>query len=496
MPRSRPNILCFITDQQRADHLGCYGNSDIQTPNIDRLAQDGITFTEFYVTNPLCMPSRATLFTGQYPQAHGVRENGIALPQLETVLPEMLRQSGYTTASFGKVHLNPYGIDLITPLSPTESYESFQYWEDHNDLPRPYFGFEHVYLTCGHGPYAFGHYSWEIPAERRALQQIENALTKPSGAKESWKSALDEKDHYNTRIADHTIEFLENYESEQPFFIWCSFPDPHHPYSPPMPYSDMYNPQQITFSPARRDGELDDLPEYFRAVYKGEQRVGGLEGGAQISDDHYREILAHTYGMISMVDHNVGRIMKTLEIQGLLDNTIVIFLSDHGDLMGDHWLINKGPFLFRGLTRIPMIWRLPEGNSAGKRTQAMVSAVDFYPTILDFAGLPLPPGVQGRSFKSDILLGDEPEFRERVYIEYDSTYLGERLRHIRSPEWALTYHANRKDGLLYNLQDDPQELYNLWNDDAYQSIKSHLLEDLLNQNIQAASYLPARKAHA
>ncbi|MCP4642130.1 MAG: sulfatase-like hydrolase/transferase, partial [bacterium] len=333
MPPSRPNIVCFVTDQHRADHLGCYGNPDVQTPNIDRLAAEGVRFDESYVANPVCMPNRASLFTGRYPKAHGLRENGIALSRNEEVLPELLRLSGYQTASFGKIHLTPFGLDVEGSLEPWESYETGQYWAEHSDIPRPYYGFEELYLVGGHGSYTFGHYKQELEREFPGMHeklQVQHALRKPTGARDSWKASIPEELHYNTLIADKTMEFLNARDEERPFFLWCSFPDPHHPFSPPAPYCDQYDPADIAFKPVHRPDELDRLPPYVRECREGRLNTGGLAGDVrEVTDDHYREIVAHTYGMLSMVDHNVGRVVKTLEDLSLMEDTIIVFLSDH-----------------------------------------------------------------------------------------------------------------------------------------------------------------------
>jgi arylsulfatase A-like enzyme len=218
----RPNILCFVTDQQRADHLGCYGNTTVQTPNIDRIAAEGVTFNHAYVSNPLCMPNRASLFTGMVPKAHGVRENGIALDRSHPVLPELLRQAGYQTGSFGKLHLTPFAIDQHTPLEDWESYETPGYWSYQDHIPTPYYGFEQVYYVGGHGPYTFGEYVNDIRPNAHRRLGIDAALESPSGAKESWKASIAEADHYNTRIADKTIDFLRNRAESptHPFVSW------------------------------------------------------------------------------------------------------------------------------------------------------------------------------------------------------------------------------------------------------------------------------------
>lgn len=514
----RPNFLIFATDQLRADHLGCYGNPDVRTPHIDRLAARGVRFTESYVANPVCMPNRASLFTGRYPKSHGLRENGITLSRDETVLPEILRQAGYRTAAFGKLHLAPFGAggNPDQPPADHELLEDRRYWEEHDEMPLPYYGFEEVYFVGGHGHYVFGQYKNELNREHPAafeLLQQESALAPPTGAPESWKAALPPELHYNTAIADRTIAYLENHPPDQPFFLWCSFPDPHHPYSPPRPYCDEYDPATIQFSPARREGEHDDLPAYVRACYEGRAVVGWRYDLRQVTDAHLREILALTYGMVSMVDHQVGRVLAALETVGLREDTVVIFLSDHGDLMGDHWLLQKGPFLYRGLVRVPLIWSDPALSRAGATSRALVSAVDLAPTVVARAAVPTPApgrlalegipwpdipqrgGVQGRSLLPT-LQGETRSVRDWVYIEYDNSNLGDRLRSIRSHEWSLTYLVERDTGFLFDLRRDPDELFNRWGHLEYQGIRADLLAHLLRETARADDWLPPRKALA
>jgi len=195
-----------------------------------------------------------------------------------------------------------------------------------------------------------------------------------------------------------------------------------------------------------------------------------------------------------MVDANVGRVMDELDAMSLMENTVILFLSDHGDLMGDHWLINKGPFLYRGLVRVPTIWRVPGGLS-GTVVNDLVSAVDVCPTLLELAGIDAPEGVQGRSY-AGALKGEHCKGRDSAYIEYDETYINDRLRQIRTRDWALTFYANNDYGLLFDLKNDPDELYNLWDSPAHQSVKRDLLIELLHESAQADDWLPPKKVHA
>jgi arylsulfatase len=499
MAEPRPNIVCFVTDQQRADHLGCMGNPDIRTPNIDRLAREGVVFTESFVANVVCMPNRASMFTGRYPKAHGVRENGIPLQPTDDALPDVLRRAGYRTAAFGKLHLRPFGGERAQGLKPHELVESREFWADGGELPLPYFGLEHVYFVGGHVYYVFGQYKRDLDREHpgaHAMYAKDHALKPPTGAPESWSTPIPPELHYNTTIADKAIEYIKAHDAGRPFFIWCSFPDPHHPFVAPQPYCDQYDPRAITFSPIRRDGEIDDLPPHFRACYEGRQSTAGLDWDMRrVTDEHLREMIAHTYGMISMVDDNVGRVVSALEERGLLDDTVIVFLSDHADMMGDHWLGKKGPFLFRSLTRIPTVWRLPKRFGARRESDALVSSVDLMPTLLDLAGVPAPDGVQGVSYRQ-VLTGEKEAIRDWAYIEYDESYINDRLRQIRSKGWAITYHVNSGDGMLFDLRSDPRELHNVWNDPKHRDVKRDLLVELLRQTAQADDWLPLKKSHA
>lgn len=478
----RPNILCFVTDQHRADHLGCYGNRQVRTPNIDRLAREGVTFTESFVCNPVCAPNRASMFTGTYPQRHGLTENGFTLDPCTPILTQMLSGAGYHTSCVGKIHLAPFGMKSELAEHEWELYESYEHWNNGGNLPNQYYWFDEVCLVDGHGHYAFGDYKrWlnkEHPGAYDKLKKA-NALTPPTCPREWWKASIPQELHYNTFIADRTIDFLNRQDKDEPFFLWCSFPDPHHPYSPPQPYCDMYDPKDIAFDPHRRPGELDDLPDYVTQAREGKIRTGGLSGDVrELTDDHYKQIIAHTYGMITMVDDQIGRVMKSLEELSMLDNTIVVFMSDHADLMGDHWLINKGPFLYRSLLRVPTIWRIPGCKDAGRQSEAMVSTVDFCPTVLDLAGVaPAESDLQGKSYKS-VIDGTARSVQDSVLIEFDECYLKDRLRQLRTSDWSITAYLESARGLLFDLKSDPNELYNLWDKPEHANVKAELLEEL------------------
>lgn len=487
---TRPNVLMIMTDQQRSDGFGAAGNSMIRTPNMDRLAAEGVRCTSFFVSNPFCTPSRASFLTGRYPHAHRAWDNGVTVPEDTVTLPGRFAEHGYHTALIGKGHLGTHqsegNPDSFTALE--------QPW--FADWHGPYYGFQEAWLTSGHNQPA-GHYGlWlrEHHPGSLALFGPEAALKPGTGAPMSWKSALPAEHHASTWIGDQTVSFLERNRG-RPFFLQVSFPDPHMPFCPPAPYHDMYRLEDVPM-PRRRPGELDDKPPHFDAFRHGRvEGFGGRPGPdlSRMTDDQIREIVAHTYGMISLIDDNLGRIVASLETLGLLDDTLIVFSTDHGELLGDHWLVGKGPFHYDALIKIPLLWRLPGGRPAGRTVEGLMSNVDVAPTILDYAGLPPLPDTQGRSMLPLLQGEDEGLGRDRVLVEFEWRFIpGLRLKTIRTHRHKLTVYAGRPYGELYDLEDDPDEFVNRWHDPAYADIRSVLTAQLLDMLIDGEGRLPPR----
>ena len=516
MPRP-PSFLCLITDQQRADHWGGAGNQVIRTPSIDRLASEGVTFDRAYVANPLCMPARATLFTGLTPRGHGVRTNGIALAYDVPTITDALRMAGYRTHGVGKIHLRPFGIPRGArpeDLDPAEFPESQQLWQTGRvgALPRPYYGLEQVEFAGGHGSWAWGDYVvWLNEQHPRGWHLLQQEAGEPTrfGAEQSWKSAVPAQLHCSTWIANRTIAFLqEQTQRREPFFLWCSFPDPHHPYCPPKPWCDQYHPADVAL-PTRREGELEDLPPHYRLAFEEGIQLSGRRGATRIGDDQVREMIALTYGMISLLDHQIGRILAALEETGQREDTVVMFMSDHGDMMGDHWMLNKGPFHFDGLLRIPFIWSWPQRFPEGLRSAALVSQLDFAPTILDLAGVAIPEGAvppepearqmapawPGKSL-GPLLTGSATKLHDELVVENDEDYLGLRLRTLITEDYQLTAYGGQPYGELFDLRSDPHQLHNLWRSPPHRSLRDELHTRLLHALVQTDSALPRRLSHA
>jgi len=515
MPQNKPNFLIIMTDQMRADHMGCAGNPVIRTPNLDRLAAEGVNFSRAYVNCPLCMPGRATIFTGLTPRGHRVRTNGIQLGTIFPTMPQALAEAGYRTASIGKIHLRNYGYSAknVEQAPPAEFSEMIQLWKSGKitRIPTPYYGLQHVEATLGHSTGVHGDYAlWlqqEHPEQWERLKQ--GAIKWPTGAEQSGTYPIEEQFHHTAYVADHTIEYLNNCTPDSPFFLMCSFPDPHHAYVPPKPWDTMYSPDEVV-PPVARAGELDDLAPFFSEAYSKGIKLSGRFAPTNMSDGHRRDILALTYGQVSLIDKQVGRVLDQLEASGLADNTIVVFISDHGDMMGDHGLANKGPFHFEGLLRVPMIWRWP-GRFGSQRTPALASLLDLPPTILDIAGVPIPtgpasdeapmqpPAWPGRSLMP-VLNGQAKKIQDSVVIENDEDYLGLRLRTLVTPDYKITtytgHHGPEPYGEMFDFRDDPNELHNLWARTDCQTLKRDLIVQLHYRLTETDIAVPRRQAHA
>ncbi len=504
--RPRPNILCIVTDQQRADHLGCAGNTLLKTPNIDRLAASGMRFARCYTNDPMCCPARATLWTGHRSSVHGVRHNYISLDPAIPNIATALAEAGYRTHGVGKFHLHQTSLPAsvksaingnLALLNPRDWPESQELWKGGHTgaLPTPYYGLQSALGVGGHGDFVWGNYTnWLKRVAPHVVRAIEEwrAREQPNW-ETTGPSHIPADLHHSHWIADRVIEFLEEQAySRQPFFCWCSFPDPHHPYHAPEPYHSMYDPAEMP-EPARRAGELDDLPPHHRREQ--ERRPAFYQ--------RTPEVIARTYGMITNIDANVGRVLDALDRLNLRENTVIVYLSDHGDLMGDHWLQQKGPFHFDGLIRVPFIWSWPKRIPAGKVNPSIVSLLDFAPTILDLCGVPIPDGSlpkkphlattrvlppwPGRSLRP-LLEGRSQALRDRVLIEQDTERL--RARTLVTERYRITCYAGQDYGELFDLQEDPKELYNLWADQGRRSLRNELLISLLDEVLTDGSFRP------
>ncbi|MFX0083605.1 MAG: sulfatase [Candidatus Hodarchaeota archaeon] len=506
------NVLFIITDQQRADHLGCAGNPDLKTPNLDKLASEGIRFTNTYVANPMCMPNRATIFTGKYPSVHGVRSNGINLnPNIPTITQTLLN-NGYHTCSIGKIHLNYYGSSYSRKFKSVESMITsvFVDKEKKPPIPKPYYGLDEVEFTIGHGWAVGGHYlDW---LEERNLEYYKSVKYNAPKLFDyiMYDTTIPEELYQTTYVTEKTISFLKRFSEgkygNKPFFLHCSFPDPHHPVSPPGKYKEMYDPEEIKISPTFRNLDRVHDHEVLGVYFKRrssrrirEEQLRKVQASTHesvsrgIPEEQLRKFQAYTYGTVSMIDHGIGQILAALNTFGLEENTMVIFTSDHGDFMGDHGIIMKGRAHYQGEVKVPFIWKVPGLTKPGTITNSLASSIDIPTTILNLLNIKHrdhPPGMQGYDL-TPIFENPEIRVRDNCIIEEDEDTLRDttgfppfRARTMITDSYRITVYQGREEtGDLYDLKNDPYELNNLWHDKNSREIRDKLLNKLLHEII-------------
>ncbi|MFV0244703.1 MAG: sulfatase [Qingshengfaniella sp.] len=528
MTRKQPNFILISTDQQCATHLGCYGHDILRTPHVDGLAERGRRFTRFHVASGVCMANRASLMTGRHPSAHGVRCNGVPLSLDAVTFVDLLRAAGYRTALAGKCHLQnmtdmapelPAGLDEggFTPPPPGLDQAVRPRWEkgydneartawredpDHQ-VTVPYYGFEHVDLCSYHGDLVEGaYYRWlgEKVPDPEALRGQANALPdKRFTLTQAYRTSVPEELYPTNWIADRAMDQLDAAAAEgKPFFLHCSFTDPHHPFTPPGRYWDMYDPDQVT-PPATADH--DPTTDVFSPV--GALRQERQEDRARINSTvayaatqaEIRQAIALTYGMITMIDDAVGRILNRLRTLGLAKDTVVIFTSDHGDFMGDHGLLLKSALHYSSLVRVPFIWTDPDQPQPGAATDGLWTTMDIGPSILARAGLAPSFGTQGQSFISAVR-DPAASGHGRILIEEDghAPTFGlnrpVRARTAITETYRLTIYDQENWGELYNLREDPEEKHNLFNAPQAEAIRREMFEALARSMLQAADQLP------
>ena len=508
------NVIFFITDQQRADHLGCAGNPIVQTPNIDKLASEGVLFTNGYVANPTCMPNRSSIMTGQYPNTC-VRSFGVNLPSDAPTFSGTLRSEGYVTRAMGKMHLNFWFRKVYDEAWSAEFIPGWRNQETHKSMvenfPLPFYGFDEVDLLVGHGDVCTGHYEdWVAERAPGTLTEL-RALGGDILGQLYRKSPVPEAFYPTSYLTDRAVDFLDRYAGgemgEEPFLLKVSYPDPHHPCTPPGRYADMYRPEDIELPASFADVDAVRTHPYLSSRLD----LPGLRNMMfrTTDEEETRNFTALTYGMVSMVDDSVGEILSTLDRHGLTDETIIIFTSDHGDMMGDHGMLLKGWLPYQGVLKVPMIFKAPGVSKAGSVSDALVSSVDIAPTVLNLCGVDperRSPDMQGVDI-TPLLEDPAQPLRDACLVEIDENDSGlaklqpgsrptaGRLKYLVTDRYKLVvYDQVPGYGDLFDLQEDPHELSNLW--ESRPDLRSELVERLLFEVIQQQSMYPKKQAFA
>jgi arylsulfatase A-like enzyme len=484
------NVVMIVADQLRADHLGYRGRVPVRTPHIDSLALGGHDFSQAFVANPVCMPNRATIMTGLWPSAHGLRTNGLPLnPDIETFV-RVLRRGGWRTSAVGKLHLQPMGypyedyqLDQIRAAMPAvweqavrgpfgEDFQSWEAFDRHADgelvIPPDYYGFDDVALVVGHGDRVTGNYvKW---ARARGFDPVtqagrDMALWTYADWGHVWESAVPAELHATTYITDEAIDRLHGYaKSEDPFCLFVSYPDPHHPFAPPTEYFRRHRPEDMPV-PASFFDDHALSPEYVQKIVarRGTPDIDPMMVWSP-TEDQYRNALAAELGSIEFIDDSVGRILASLGELGLADDTLIVFTSDHGDVFGDHGLLLKHFTHYSGVITVPMIFS--GGGLGAGRHDALVSSADIAPTVLQLLDAPELVGIQGTSLEPLIDERNVP-WRTSVLIEEDQPYGLDvlpgpvRIRTVVTDKVRYTRIAGNAGAELYDRQGDPGERVNL-----------------------------------
>ena len=461
----RPNILILYTDQQRHDALGANGNREILTPNLDRFAIEGVNFDHHFVQAPVCMPSRASFLSGCYPSQLGITHMGVPMPEDIVTLPHLLRPYGYRSSNIGKLHFLPHAN------------------RDHR-VPHPAYGFDHLEISDEPGVYEDAYQAWVRTVAPEQIDRISVGL--PPGA-DVWQRTMgiqDEVQHplagprqdfrdaipfpapdevtHTAFVADQTIAFLR--QQRGPFLCIAGFYSPHAPWVVPQRWLDCYDRQAL------------GLPQY-------PPEIEASRNAAGFSDEALRTARHGYYAMVSEVDHHVGRILAALDEQGLAENTIVVFTSDHGEWLGEHLRFGKGWPGADAISRVPLLLRWPAGGLVSRRrVSEIVEAVDVLPTLLEAAGIQIPPHLQGTSLLP-LSRGAPADSSASAVMEANG------WKTLRTAGHRYLVHADGRES-LWDLEQDPREYRDVAGDEQYSAVLAEHRHVLLQRLLAMERPLP------
>ena len=476
-----PNILWICTDQQRFDTIGALGYPGVSTPNIDRLVAEGVAFTHAYCQSPICTPSRASFLTGQYPsRVHATINGNSHFPPEPRLVTRLLADEGYDCGLIGKLHLSSAYRRIEVRVD-----DGYRYWQ-YSHAPRDDWEQGHDYAD------------W-VKAQGHSLREL---TQHPEGVPAPL--------HQTTWCAEKTIDFIRS-QHDGPWLASVNIYDPHPPFNPPQSYLEQFDPAQMP-PPHYRESDLAQQAKLAAIDFQSKGRapdeldikhpiipnspVSGVETRGSQGGRDARTLKAAYYAMIKLIDDQVGRILDALEESGQRENTVIIFMSDHGEMLGDHGLIEKGCRFYEGLVRVPLIFSWPGHFAQGVRADALVELMDVTPTLLALAGEPIPAEMQGKSLLP-ILQGaaDPSQHRDFVRCEYYDALALPDASHAtmyRDERYKLVVYHGHGLGELYDLVDDPHEFNNLWDDPALQARKLDLMQRSFDASMLALDTGPKR----
>lgn len=411
--RDRPNILVFLADEHSPLTLGCYGSGVVRTPHLDALAARGVTFDQAYCQAPVCVPSRLSLLSGQYPWRVDAWSNVAPVPVHRLSLPGCLAAHGYHTASIGKMH-------FVGP----EQHWGFQY--------RPYGDF----AGCGHQP--------------DPIATAPRLTILPAGPSE-----IPEAEQQESIVNRLGIEFLRTYDRQEPFCLFLSYNRPHFPLRVPARYWEMYWP----------DGaDLPDLgPDFPNRLHPWMQFHRRFTGVDRWGAAEWREARAGYYAAVSFIDDKVGEVLRVIDELGRREDTVIVYLADHGEMNGEHGMIRKMTF-YEPSVRVPCILSYPGALPQGRRVADLVELADLYPTLADLAGASVPGDLDGHSLVPLLTTGSPAGRKGYAISEHYSHGVPGPMRMLRVGDWKYNLYLDARPS-LFNVREDPREFYDR-SDDA------------------------------
>jgi arylsulfatase A-like enzyme len=451
----RPNIVLIITDQQRFDSIAALGHGHVDTPHLDRLVEEGTAMTNAYVASPSCAPSRASLFTGLYPHTSGVLRNDD--PWSHSWV-EDLTAAGYRCTSVGKMHTYPYEASVgfaerHVVENKDRAHPSLPFFLDQWDKALWIRGHEKpsrvTYRRRADYADRLGAFEWELPDDLHA-------------------------DAFVGNLARH---WLDTYPHDgNPFFLQVGFPGPHPPYDPPARHLDPYRGREMP--PAHRSrADIESQPAPLQALRRNhlETDHDAIVHLDDPSEEQLQRQRRHYFANVSLIDEQIGGLLDALDRRGVLDDTVVVFTSDHGDALGDHGHSQKWT-MYEPSVHVPLLFWGPGRVRAGQRLDGLTSLMDIGPTVLQLAGLTPPPWMEAESLLP-ALEGAEWTGREEVFSEHarDLILTGtELMTMIRDRRWKLVEFADHPHGQLFDLDADPHEEHDLWGSAAHRQVRDDL----------------------
>ena len=477
--RKKKNLIIVMTDQQRADLRKSCGYELDTMPFLDKWSEGGVDFECAYTSNPTCMPARVSMFTGRYSETHKVRTNHNAVDALYTRdLLDILKENGYKTALCGKNHSHHKAAD-------------FDFCEESGHMG----------------------YEGEINETKEEIE-FADFLCQTKHMEVDRPSPGGIRVQHPYRNVSSALKFIDSVDGEQPFFAWISFAEPHNPYQVPKPYFDMFPPDTLPKTHAGKE-ILSSKGIRFEWLRENWEQVLGID-----IEERILRSRSNYHGMLRLIDDQFRRLVEGLRQRNIEEDTIIVYLSDHGDFVGEYGLIRKGPDLPQLLTRIPMIWRGPGIEGRGKDKNNYVNIVDILPTICDILEIEAPFGTQGKSIlpllenrniplneydtayaesgygglfwdRNDALL-PEVEGARHPAVTFDCLNTWTQCGQVRAV-WHNGFHLQLDmmgTGYLYELKEDPYELCNLWDNENYSQIKMEMLQLLVRNMMRAEDSIP------